>query len=97
MLIIPSKKTTKEKIDRMIEKLKCYNYLGGECKKCKSTVDLEFHHRNPCEKFIDIGRIWNMVNFKFLIIELDKCDLLCTKCHKKTHSDKNGVICNTTI
>ena len=97
MLIIPSKKTTKEKINRMIEKQKCYAYLGGECLKCKSTIDLEFHHRNPDDKFIDIGRIWNLIDFRFLKIELDKCDLLCTKCHKKIHNGGVKLIINVHV
>lgn len=63
-------------------------YLGGLCMRCGES-DLhpalyDFHHRNPENK--DVGwnklrlRAWNRIKQ-----ELDKCDLLCCKCHRLEH------------
>ena len=64
------------------------NYLGGKCQKCsynKYYGALEFHHRDPNEKdgsWNDIKK-WSKEKIK---AELDKCDLLCSNCHRETHA-----------
>lgn len=69
-------------------KLKAIEYLGGKCKHCgyhKYYGALEFHHRNPLEKDVDWNKLrlrsWNAV-----IAELDKCDLVCSNCHREVHA-----------
>ena len=63
------------------------DYLGGKCKQCgykKSIVALEFHHRDPIQKdpkFTSM-RYWGLEKAKK---ELDKCDLLCSNCHREEH------------
>jgi len=68
-------------------KLQCVEYLGGVCIRCGlKTVHIEvydFHHRDPNEKDLAIGR--NRLSFKSLKNELDKCDLLCANCHRIVH------------
>jgi hypothetical protein len=60
---------------------------GGECLKCSSVVDLEFHHRNRDEK--TDHKIWSW-SIKRIEQELTKCDLLCGECHKvKTAKERN--------
>ena len=65
--------------DRMIE------YKGGQCIHCgycRSVQALEFHHRNPAtKKFVLSGshcRRWEIIKK-----ELDKCDLVCSNCHRE--------------
>lgn len=63
---------------------------GGKCECCgynKNLSALEFHHRNPEEKSfgIDIKAFAN-TNIGKLKEELDKCDLLCSNCHKELHN-----------
>lgn len=60
-------------------------YKGGKCIHCgyhKSVVALDFHHRDPVtKKFILSGahcRKWETIR-----TELDKCDLLCSNCHRE--------------
>ena len=72
-------------------KQKCVEYKGGSC-KCgynKCLAALEFHHRDPNEKDFSISSMmltsvtpmpWELVSK-----ELDKCDLLCTNCHREEH------------
>ena len=71
------------------------NFLGPErmvCQVCgfnKSFVALDFHHRNPNDKKVEISRLlklaYNTKNKKIMEIELEKCDILCSNCHKMLH------------
>lgn len=73
------------------------NYKGGKCKKCgynRCIEALEFHHRNPKEKKYALsstksGRIFTFEQDK---IEADKCDLLCSNCHREVHSFRKLVV-----
>lgn len=74
---------------RLLTKIKAVEYLGGKCRRCgynKCLAALEFHHRNPSEKEFSWdrlrGRSWGSI-----VEELDKCDLLCSNCHKEEHWD----------
>ena len=68
-------------------KLKAIEYKGGSCVKCgydKYYGALEFHHRDPSEKDADWGkmRLWSWDKIEK---ELDKCDLVCSRCHQEIH------------
>lgn len=58
------------------------------CDRCEETdpACLDFHHRNPDEKFMAIGE---MVSYGYgkdeLQAEMAKCDLLCANCHRIEH------------
>lgn len=45
----------------------------------------EFHHKNPLEKDFQIGPAANK-SWKVLEKELNKCELICSNCHKIEHS-----------
>lgn len=69
-------------------KLLAVDYKGGKCSVCgyKKCVDaLEFHHLDPSKKDFGIGsgitKAWSKIKK-----ELDKCELLCSNCHKELHS-----------
>ena len=70
---------------RLKMKILAIKYKGGECQNCgynKCIAALEFHHRNPEEKSFGIGtplsKTWEAIR-----TELDKCDLLCSNCHRE--------------
>jgi len=67
-------------------KLKLVEYKGGECKCCgynKCIEAMEFHHLDPKEKDFTIsGKSWS---FEKLKKEVDKCVLVCNRCHKEIH------------
>lgn len=61
--------------------------LGGECDKCGSKENLEFHHPNQEDShrsgiggWNHIFKVKNDVNEKNI-----KVVLLCKKCHRKIH------------
>lgn len=69
---------------RLARKRKIVAYLGGACHRCgyaESIVALECHHIDPRTKVYAISgshcRSWESVQ-----LELDKCTLLCSNCHK---------------
>lgn len=60
--------------------------LGGICENCGSRRNLQFDHINPSKKHFGVSRYINSPE-KFVKKEIDKCRLLCEKCHKeKTHN-----------
>ena len=75
-------KKAQEKRKFMIE------YLGGSCLSCgysKYSCSLDVHHKDPKEKDINFNtsRYWSKEK---LIVELNKCILLCKNCHAAHHS-----------
>jgi hypothetical protein len=85
--VLPMNKTSL-KIMRVQRRKKIFavNFYGGKCIKCgydKCINAMEFHHRDPSTKkarpsFIIMRWKWERVKE-----ELDKCDLLCSNCHKE--------------
>ena len=68
------------------KKIYAIEFYGGKCKTCgydKCINALEFHHRDKLLKkerpsYIIMRWKWDRVKE-----ELDKCDLLCSNCHKE--------------
>lgn len=63
-------------------------YKGGKCQKCdysKCMEALEFHHIDPEYKdpTFQSMRYWGLEKAK---LELDKCLLLCSNCHREIHA-----------
>lgn len=70
-------------------KAKAVDYLGGKCVVCGTINDLEFDHIDPQNKEFTIGNKM-FIPWQTLLIELDKCQLLCDKHHKEKHSTEHG-------
>lgn len=73
---------------RKNKKLKALEYLGLKCKVCeynKCPDAMHFHHLNPSEKDFTIASksAWSFERIK---PELDKCVLLCCRCHAEVHA-----------
>lgn len=72
-------------------KIKAVDYLGGKCIKCgyfKCMAAMEFHHRDPSQKDFRISN-GRSIKWERVVKELDKCDLLCSNCHKEMHYELN--------
>ncbi len=70
--------------------IKCFEYKGSKCYSCDLVDDIcvyDFHHRDPYDKSFLIGRNYNR-SFQKLREELNKCDMLCSNCHRKTYTYK---------
>lgn len=64
--------------------------LGGKCIICgynKSTSALDFHHKNKEEKLFGISRALAHKNKEVLEKEIEKCVLLCCRCHRELHAN----------
>ena len=72
-------------------KLRMVESLGGKCCICgyNTTVHaLEFHHLDPNEKDFGFGASRaNIKSWDRLVIELRKCVLVCSNCHREVHDD----------
>lgn len=56
---------------------------------------LEFHHRNPEDKDFNIAgfatkQMFNDKKQQVILKEIDKCDVLCSNCHRKRHWIEGG-------
>jgi len=60
-----------------------------KCVECgfDNPVALQFHHRDPSQKVIEIGEARNQGwSIKRILEEIEKCDVLCANCHWIKHS-----------
>lgn len=71
-------------------KIEAIVYKGSKCENCKleyPKIDacvFDFHHKNPNEKEFDWRKL-RMRSWKNVLLELDKCSLLCSNCHRLAH------------
>jgi hypothetical protein len=73
-------------------KLELISLAGGSCKNCgynKNMAALEFHHRDPNGKDggLDSRTLANR-SVEYIVSEFEKCDLLCSNCHRETHNEE---------
>ena len=62
--------------------------LKIKCNRCPETHTscLEFHHIDPNEKELEIAKVVQMGwGKKRILEEINKCELLCSNCHRKEH------------
>lgn len=77
--------------DRWIKaKQKAIEYKGSKCQDCSISYPetdhcvFDFHHRNPNEKDVDWKKL-RLRSWDKIVFEVDKCDLLCSNCHRLRH------------
>jgi hypothetical protein len=74
----------------ILRKLKAQEYKGNKCIDCNiQCTDInypifEFHHRDPSTKLYDWNKL-RLRSWKSITEELNKCDLLCSNCHRLRH------------
>lgn len=78
-----------QKLRGLKRKFELINKKGGCCMICgysNNLAALEFHHRDPSQKEHPLD-VRNISNSKMidLMMEVEKCDLLCSNCHKEMH------------
>lgn len=65
------------------------DYKGKKCEYCgydKCKEALEFHHKNPNEKDFSLSDRNIKLDWELIKIELDKCVLVCSNCHREIHA-----------
>jgi hypothetical protein len=70
-------------------KPKAVDYLGGKCEDCgliqnNNSWLFDFHHKDPSIKEWDWGSR-RTSNWEKMKVEIDKCVLLCSNCHRTRH------------
>lgn len=70
-------------------KAQCVEYKGGRCQKCgydKCLGAMDFHHLDPTQKDFAINAsCGSIIMTPKVKAELDKCQLLCSNCHREEH------------
>ena len=66
--------------------LKAYKAERG-CLQCgeSNPACLEFHHRDPAAKEIDVSLTVVKWRKERILGEIEKCNILCSNCHRKLH------------
>ena len=75
------------------KKISLIGLKGGRCKECSIEYNgqnasmFDFHHINPSEKefSLNLNTIQNIA-FAKCLKEAEKCDLLCSNCHRLLHT-----------
>ena len=63
------------------------SYKGGQCQRCgysRCLEALQFHHRDPSKKDFSLSSN-HCLRWARIQKELDKCDLVCCRCHVEIH------------
>lgn len=64
--------------------------LGGTCRSCGTTNDLEIDHIDRKTKRHNISKLING-NWEKLLAELEHCQLLCVVCHKEKSDQEQSL------
>jgi 5-methylcytosine-specific restriction endonuclease McrA len=70
---------TRKKNREMVKQLKSRPCM--DCGNTFPTYVMEFDHRDPVSKDFSIGR-GNFSWLKKMLSEIEKCDIVCSNCHK---------------
>jgi len=85
------RRTTNEKHRQA--KLKAIQYLGGQyydCKKEYPSYVYDFHHVDGSTKLDNPSRVLRG-DWESAKVELDKCVLLCSNCHRGRHFSDSSI------
>jgi hypothetical protein len=64
-----------------------------KCELCPEShpATLDFHHKNPKEKDVNIARlVSDRKSIDYIKSEIDKCRVLCSNCHRKLHWEETS-------
>ena len=79
-----------QKIRGIKRKLYLIDLRGGCCERCgydKNLSAFDFHHLDPTKKESQLDmRTLSNSSMEFILNEFNKCELLCSNCHREEHS-----------
>lgn len=76
-----TKRAEAQRLRRQKRRQILIEHLGGKCCGCGTTQNLQFDHLDRTEKSFNIGKCLDY-SLEKLIVEVDKCQLLCYNCHE---------------
>ncbi len=81
-----------QKLRGLKRKIELIDKRGGCCERCgynKNIAAFDFHHKNPKEKEfeLDMRKLSNST-MEAILVEFNKCELLCANCHRELHSEE---------
>jgi len=83
--------TSEQTLERTrLLKSKMVEYKGGSCVRCgynKYYGALEFHHLDPAIKDFNPSKLKKYTFDDRVKMELDKCILVCSNCHREIHHE----------
>ena len=89
----PDSEVNRKTLKRRNIKREAIQYKGGCCQRCgydKYEEALDFHHIDPKTKKFGICRMLRKtVSWARIKKEIDKCQLLCCRCHREVHIKLN--------
>ena len=82
----PSAKQRRSKRRAIKDRFRQYKQ-SQKCKTCGEShyACLEFHHLDPSKKELSVAEMADKQNWKELMAEIRKCEVLCANCHRKFH------------
>jgi predicted HTH domain antitoxin len=83
-------KLKKDREIHLYQKLMALYFKGRlSCQRCgeNRVAALQFHHRDPSQKEKSPTRMFRQgCSYKEIMLELNKCDVLCANCHSCEHT-----------
>jgi hypothetical protein len=82
------KRNSYKRRDNKQFRFKLKTLFGGKCSICnynRCLEALDFHHKNPNEKDLDVSQLANQSKQR-AIAEANKCILVCSNCHDEIHA-----------
>ena len=74
------------------KKVALINLKGGRCSRCPieyngtNAAIFHLHHRDGTDKKYNIGNQLTNRAWAVILLEVEKCDLVCANCHELLHS-----------
>jgi len=87
-LIAKARERKKETLNRFREYKK-----GLSCSICGENhpATLDFHHKNAEDKEVSVSQaVANGWTWNRILKEIEKCDVLCSNCHRKIHWEEEN-------
>lgn len=66
---------------------------GLSCSRCGENhpACLDFHHKDPTQKDVALAQaVANGWSIDSILKEVEKCDILCSNCHRKLHYEERN-------
>lgn len=77
---------------RAEKKQKAVDYMGNKCLDCQQSFPnccYDFHHLDPTKKDLSLAHLVGSRSWERILVELEKCVMLCSNCHRVRHWKEN--------